>query len=88
MTAFEHWMAPYVKKSGIPEKYQEDFLTILSKRYSTGHYDLPKSIIEKYREDLQRSPYESHKCTQYYLREFKYLPVQALYDYYLILLKV
>lgn len=86
MTSFESWIAKYVKSS-IPKEHQEEFLTLLSKRYRTGHYRLPKSIVEKYSEHLQRSPYKSRNCTQYYLREFKFLPPQALYDYYLILLK-
>lgn len=87
MTSLTEVLADKISKSNIPDNEKTVFLFEVLRRFRTGSYSLPESMVRKYKVDLDKSPYKDRGCKKYYLRELIYLPEQALYDYYNIMIR-
>ena len=80
---FANKLCKKVLNSNIPEDEKVRFVFEVVRRYNTGSYKIPESIVSKYRQYLDRSLHNG--CKYFYLRELVYLPDQAIDDYYLIM---
>lgn len=80
---FTNKLCDKVTRSDIPENEQILFVAEVVRRYNTGSYRLPESMVSKYRQYLKKSLHNG--CKYFYLRELVYLPDQAINDYYLIM---